>query len=414
MKRNLFALAVLCSAALALVPQAANSQQPNQPLGPGDQGATFRQPWLGSSLTPGTTPPASSQTPNYLQSLLESSGASRSDPTTAGVIGSLQPYDTMGINNDILVTPEVGPWMVLVASYGGKEGPVRGRQMVIKLREVYKLPAYVFNFGAEEKRKELERVMQRIEQQKAALKAQNLSFDQPIRVRHENIQEYCGVLIGGYPTMDAAAKARDQMRTIPFEPKVFSLHEPGDLLDVKYYKAEEGSKNGRPPEAVFVNPFARALPVHNPTTKVERSEEKLDVANLKRLNSEEDFSLFKCKKNYTLVIKQFSLPSFTAPRNEPAPVNFLDAFGLGKKSGENADIAAENAHRFAEGLRKAQLEAYVLHMKYYSLVTVGGFDSLDDPSLRSMQGLLDTRLIPALESQRVEMFPSARPMAVPH
>ena len=325
------------------------------------------------------------------------------------------PYDNTAINNDILVTPEVGPWMVLITSYAGKDGPLRARKMVTELRRVYKLPAYVFNYGAEEKRKELERVTALIAKQKEVLKQANLPVDQPIRVRHAKIDEHFAVLVGGYPTMDAAAKARDQLRALKLEPNpnVFMLVEPGDLLDRKFYTPQEGTKGKTQSELVFVNPFEHAFPVHNPTSKVERPADagKLEIGKLRAMNSGESFSLLKAKGKFTLAIKQFHLPSVTAPRNEPAPTSMLEGFGLGKKTVDTTDYAAENAHRFAEALRKSKLDAYVLHMTYFSVVTIGDFESVDQPELRAMQNLIDTRLAPALES--LELFPKALPMPIP-
>jgi hypothetical protein len=436
MKRIVIALAVLLSAGLALLPTV-HSQNPA--LGPGDKGAVLRQaPWLegGASPAPGTPPgtptvPAQGNgTPRYLQGLLESSGANRVNADRTGVASSLMPYDTMAINNDILVTPELGQWMVMITSYRGKDGPMRARKMVCELRSVYKLPAYAFNFGAEEKRKELERVTKLIEKQKAELKELiekqkaehrelDLSMDQPIRVSHLRIDEYVGVLVGGYPTMDAARTARDHFRELakkaPPDPRVFKLVYDGDLLDTKYYTGAEGAKQKVDPERVYVSPFDRAFPVHNPTIHVDKPADanKLDVAALKHLNSAEDYSLFKCPRNFTLVIKQFNTPTVTGPRNEPAPSDsWWPNFGFSKKT-ERVDMAAENAHRLAEGLRRGKLDAYVLHMKYCSLVTIGGFDSLEDPAMLAMKNYIETRLVPAPSLAAVELFPKAMAWQIP-
>jgi hypothetical protein len=412
MKRIVFALAVLLCVALTLLPQARSQV----PTGPGDKGAVLRQPWMEGGTNPAPTAPTQpSGTPGYLHGLLESSGANRVNPANTP-LGSLQPYDTTGVNNDILVHPEMGQWMVLITSYRGKDGPMRARKMVYELRRVYKLPAYVFNFGAEEKRRERERVAKIIEHQKAKLKEANLPTDQPIRVSHINIDEYVGVLVGGYPTMEAARAERDAFRKLQKpDPRVFKLEHDGDLLDSKYYVAAEGAAKGShvDPERVFVNPFDRAFPVHNPTIKMERPADanQLDVAALKHMNSAEDFSLLKCPKNFTLVIKQFNTPTIAAPRNEPAPTTGLwDTLGFGKKN-EHVDFAAENAHRLAEALRKSKLEAYVLHMKYCSLVTIGGFDSMQDERMLSMKNFIETRLVPQLA--QVELFPQAMAWQIP-
>jgi hypothetical protein len=423
MKRTLIALAVLGSAALAILPQVVRSQVPGQPgqglpfgLGPGDKGATLKTPWLESNTSPAPVP--SSTTPNYIQGLLQANGVSQQSAAMPAGPSSLLPYETTSINNDILVTPEMGPWMILLSTYAGPDGPMRARQMVCALRTVYKLPAYVFNYGAEEKRKELERVKGLIEKQKEALKQNNLAFDQPIHIRHAKIDEHCGVLVGGYPTQEAANRAREQLRKIKLDRddvRNFTLKEPGDLLDRKFYQREDNAKDRPKEEIAFVNPFTHNFVVRNPTIKVERPADagKLDIAALKRMNSEEAYNLLKCPKNYTLLIKQFEMPAVTSVRSDGKQSSgLLEGMGFGKKAIDPTDYAALNAHKFAEALRERKLEAYVLHMKYQSLVTIGGFDDINDPNLRSMQNMIETRLVPALEV--LQLFPKAMPMPIPH
>jgi hypothetical protein len=423
MKRILFALAVLLAVGAVLLPQGARSQGPGQPgkglapgYGPGDQGATLKQPWLETSPTGATKSGPSTTAPAFLQKLIGTSGTAYGPATTPP--RSLLPNEKAAINNDILVTPELGPWMILLISYSGEDGPLRARHMVSQLRTVFKLPAYVFNYGAEEKRKELERVTALIEKQKGDLLKSDLTADRPIRVRHVKIDEHFGVLLGGFPTMEAAATARDQLRNRKdlrdANPAIFKFQKEGDLLDVKFVMSEQDAPGKQDGQLAYVNPFVHGIVVHNPTIKVERPAEavKLDVAVLKRMNSQEEFSLLKCPKNFTLVIKQFNLATFTAPRSDPAPGgSFLDSIGFGKKSSEGIDHAYDDAHRFAEALRKGKLDAYVLHMKHCSLVTVGGYDSVDDPNLRAMQERLETRLFPALET--LQMMAKAMPMPIP-
>jgi hypothetical protein len=412
MKRTILALAVLSSASLLVSPMA-RGQAPTQPgkglpfdLGPGDKGATLKQPWLETGTPPAATPPP---TQGFIQGFVESAS-----PKAVQGPSSLVPYDTTGINNDILVTPELGEWMIMVASYSGREGPMRARKMVVELRRVYRLPAYVFNFGAEEKRKELERVTRLIEQQKAELKAQGITSDQPIHVRHARIEEHCAVLIGGYPNVDAANKVRNELKRIEPDPKVFMLEKPGDLFDVKFYTPNPDSKGETRQDATYVNPFTRAIPVRNPAVKHERPVEKLDISVLRRINADERYNLLKCNKRFTLVIKQFNMLGVATARNDPAPSTAgWDPLGAFKKSADPVDYAAENAHRLAEALRLGnKLEAYVMHTKHYSLVTIGGYDSLEDPHLRSMQNIIETRLVPQM--QAMELFPKAMPMEIPH
>ena len=71
----------------------------------------------------------------------------------------------------------------------------------------------------------------------------------------------------------------------------------------------------------------------------------------------------------------------------------LEKIGLKTRAGEGIDQAAHDAHVLADLLRKNKnLDAYVLHTKFSSIVCVGNFDSLEDANLRALQSTLETRL----------------------
>ena len=144
------------------------------------------------------------------------------------------------INHDIQVTKELGPWLIFVQTYSTPEAAIMARQMVQYLRTSYKLPAYTFNYGAEEKRKELERVKKVIEDQRAYLLKNGLPLDQQhIRVRTIHIEEQVGVLIGGYPTEEAAHRALVGLRTLtPPDPKKVQL-------SVGFFGTGETAKYGK-------------------------------------------------------------------------------------------------------------------------------------------------------------------------
>lgn len=301
------------------------------------------------------------------------------------------------INQDILVTDKQGPWMIFVNSYTGKEAAVMARQMVMELRNNYRLPAYVFNRGAEDRRKEDARVKAIIEKQRQFLAEKGLPLNTPLRVKRLQIEEQCAVLVGDYSSDDAARRSLNDMRRLkPPDPNRVKL----DKLYSMVIDEKTGKENRK---EEFVNPFNRAFVIHNPLLKTERSRDadESELAATKLLTRGEAFSLFNCPKPYTLVIKQFSTPNVTQPRSGSG--SFLAALGL-NKTGDSVDTAAHNAHNLAELMRKSfQLEAYVLHTRHSSIVTVGGFDGLADPRMRSTQEMLVNRL----------KVPSALPMAVP-
>src|SRR5438270_791896 len=68
----------------------------------------------------------------------------------------------------------------------------------------------------------------------------------------------------------------------------------GVKLDAMLVFSPEGTSASQAP----INPFRAAFVVHNPAVPTERPPDanKLDVASLRKLNSEESYSLLSCKK----------------------------------------------------------------------------------------------------------------------
>lgn len=310
-------------------------------------------------------------------------------------------------NRDILITPEQGPWVITIICYTDGDASLLANEMATELRTRFKLPAYVFNYGAEEKRKEYERVKSQNEKYVTFLKEHNLATEESIKVPYTYVQikEQCAVLVGGYADEATARRELENIKRLPspdpnkVKLNIFSVLE----LDIKTKKMEQID---RP-----VNPFPRAFVSRNPSCKNERpAQEKLSVAALRRLNSEESFSLLQSKKKVTLAVKVFQTDQIV--QGQSAGGAFMNTLGLGGKSVDRVDGAAHNAHNVAELLRKMNFKAYVLHTKTYSVVTVGEFESHDDPALPSMKNLLATRLAqPQLAF--IQFFPSAVPIEIP-
>src|SRR5437870_5342094 len=108
-------------------------------------------------------------------------------------------------NKEYAVTPEVGPLMIRVTTYVGPEARQLAHQMVLEIRSRFDLPAYVVNYGDEERRKQ----QQELEQ----FRKQFPDYQGPIR--HTRIQEQCMVLIGGYKDIDTAHRALKEIKKLP-------------------------------------------------------------------------------------------------------------------------------------------------------------------------------------------------------
>lgn len=316
---------------------------------------------------------------------------SRMPFTLAGMVllvaSRVAPADSLA---PFVITPEAGPWLICVASYSGPEAAQKAHDLVQDIRNRYRLPAYVFNRGEKERQAEQERLRQ--------LKSQMPGG----RFRTVRIEDQYAVLVGGYKDIDSARKALDDIKKL----------KPSDkrLMNVLFGGVTTASANSSQKEEAavsYVSPFMDAFVVPNPTTVQERKvERKLDYRLLKELNAEEELSLLKCRQPYTLAVAAFQGLSTITPHDTSS--SFLDK--LFSRAGESLSASALNAHNFAEALRKAGYEAYVLHLKQGSLVTIGSFGSREDPRIQQLQQSLVNNL---QLTGRVEMLAQPFVMEVP-
>jgi hypothetical protein len=407
MKRNwLTMVAAVASVAGMLLARSGRGQTPFD-IGPGDRGATLKQP--------GFEAPAQKQSaplPNLWNQTVAPYPA-------AGPQGQLPvqqtalPPSRQDINKDIEVTADVGPWMILVITYSGDQAPMQARKFVDVLRRQYKLPAYVYNYGAKEKQKEFERVQAEKKKQRDALEQAGMKNILPIRVRTMKIEEQTGVLIGGYRSRDEASRVLEQQirKLTPPDPREVDVYVQYFDQDVSDPKSEGlGSKvNVNKDSIKLVNPFLfSAFPVRNPcVTEAPADESKAEIEFLRTINSAESLSVFNCKKKMTLAIKEYKTGAVLQDDQK-----LTKAF-LNQRAGRQ-DVAGQNAHNLAEGLRKAGLtDAYVLHVRYGSWVTVGAFDGPQDPNLPGMLSFLEGYLR-SEQLRPLDLLPRPIPIQVPH
>jgi hypothetical protein len=296
-------------------------------------------------------------------------------------------------NKEYAVTPEVGPWMIYTAHFTGPRAAELAHEMVLEIRSRFDLPAWVYNRGSEERKAQEEQIKQLREKY----------GDQHVPLRMTRVQEQCAVLIGGYKDADAATRALKAVK---------KLDRPSrDELMPRLTIMEPLDKNApfAPPKQndSFINPFPNSFVARNPTVPQERQAKGKNDSLLKDLNSGEKYSLLRCRKPYTLAVASYQgLSVFTsAEENKP----LLDRL-WGKYSGDMLQASGQNAHEFAAALRKLNFEAYVLHTRGGSLVTIGGYDRPDDPTIQTVQRTLAAHL---QFSQGVQMLPQPLVIEVP-
>jgi hypothetical protein len=312
--------------------------------------------------------------------------------------------------SDYTVTPQVGPWMILVASYRGEEARLKAEEMCQELRSM-KVPAYLYNRAEVEQRKEAERVAAIREQHKEQLRASGLPEDTKIPIKRIRIEDQLAVLVGGFKDDVAARKCLDEIRKL----------KPSEKLQLKAWVPGPDGKMSEQP----VNPFQGAFVCRNPSVPVEKAgSDGAPDPRLKEYNAGESYSLLKCPKPWTLVVRSYQ--GVAVVESQSAAKSVMSKF-VGSKSGDLLNANARMAHQLAESLRTKQkgqiglgLEAYVLHTEYSSYVTVGGYDGPDDPKLHQMQQTLmsemnnpNTSLGKLNIIGNLQLLPQPLPMPVP-
>lgn len=288
------------------------------------------------------------------------------------------------------VVPEAGPWLICVQTFKGPDSQRMAEALADCLNRDFKIPAYLQDSG----RKQREEEKARVEKLRAQYRAQYEEMERQglktpdgmrrWRVPDVQIDDEFAVLVGKrnrqLKDMEAARDYLDEIRKLKDLPKEFQWKA---LFEFDKDKKDRTVKSAE----VFVNPFVTAMVVHNPTVSFEKQQDDPTVATkfLKELNSDEEYSVLKCRKNWTLVVKVYQAPSaILGSQNGPTTST---KFSPTKKDGESyLNIGAMNAHLTAEFLRKAmKQEAYVMHHSSYSVVTVGQYDSPEDPQLLANQ-----------------------------
>jgi hypothetical protein len=290
---------------------------------------------------------------------------------------------------EYLIAPDAGPWMICATCYVGPQSAQLAHEMVLEIRSRYGLPAFVRNKGEEQRREQRERLKKYHEEHPEA--------NVPLRI--ERIQDQCAVLIGGYPDMESAHRMLKQVKKFP---------PPSNerLCPVLSEVGPANNDGNAPIRVAAANPFAKSFVCPNPTIPVEHKNAKKNDPLLKKFNAGEKYSLLQCKKPYTLMVAAYQGMS-TIQQEEKT--SFME-----KLWGNNHALEAsgQNAHNLAEVLHNPPLgfEAYVLHLREGSIVTIGGFDSADDPRMHEVEKALQNRM---QISQSSVFLPTPLPIEVP-
>jgi hypothetical protein len=312
-----------------------------------------------------------------------------------------------------LVKPEHGAYFICVKSYSRPARPKPGDEglsarelaeaLATDIRDLWRVNAYLFEYISEERKAEMASIAAARERarifasqldkyrQDAQLKGMVFMEDDRITVHHKsvNYNDQIAVLVGGFKTEKDASEALATVHKWP-SPKNKMLMD-GAAIVVTGKDGKPGVQEG------YMNPYVTATVVPNPAIQRAQqpagSETGLDPI-IAKLNHNRPYSLLKATKGWTLAVKSFTAPVEIVGRDGDGK-NVMKKIGT-SNGGDVLQAGAVQAEALAKVLREMKgpggqslgLEAFVLHTRSSSIVTIGQFDSPNDPALLQTQQLL--------------------------
>jgi hypothetical protein len=241
-----------------------------------------------------------------------------------------------------------------------------------------------------------------------------LNPDGSPREMHVRIPEERAVWIGGFNDLDAAKTALKTVKGLAAP----QLNLPGKSpLDIVTIAEPRADGKGLDVKQAPLNPFPTSFACPNPTIKREEAVKKADPFLIK-LNEDEEFSLLKNPRPWTLAVKEYVGDTVITSRSEATP--FLDKLFNPNKACDVLAATGLQAHELARYLRTPVkddpflgFDAYVMHTRHSSIVAVGGFTGPNDPEMKKMAERI-LQLKPQTKDGKtvaIELF--ASPMEIP-
>ncbi len=311
--------------------------------------------------------------------------------------------------------PEHGPWFILVKSYvrppkgsnaaqqdRGLTALELGESLAKEIREQFAVQAFLFEYISEDRKAEHKAIvtarrkargeyLAQVRAMEKRAKLHGVEFlmpDNKLHVLKHETRDQIGVLVGGFQSEADAQKALALVKKWP-SPKNELLMDGSAIV--------KPGPDGKPVvQSTRLNPYLSAFVVPNPSAPRDHSARSARPAFdpfIIRLNEDNPYNLLKAKKSWTLAVKSFTSPVEIVNKN--SDTSLMRKFA--KSKGANVLAAgAEQAEAMAKAIRAMKdpsgqslnLEAFVLHTRSASLVTIGQYDDPNDPALLATKRLL--------------------------
>jgi hypothetical protein len=255
------------------------------------------------------------------------------------------------------LTKDHGPWMIMVASfhtppdgYVSKEGltPEEAADALVYELRKKGFPAYVYK---------REQVVE-----KGTLRGRSSKIK---KVKYTSDHGGFTVIAGNFKSAESK-NAKKALKWIKkYQPKFLS---EVDKSSNDVIKLKSGGILKRTPGRK--TPLSRAFLTINPMLTPAEVQVTKDRPLLLKLNSGSEYSLLKNRGKFTVTVASFRGTSKTKIGNKKSKNPF--------KVSNSLDKAGLKAWELVKTLRANNVDAYVFHDKYKSIVTVGSFDSETD------------------------------------
>jgi hypothetical protein len=366
---------------------------------------------------------------------------------------NLEIQTALGPNHPWALKPEHGPFFISVKSYSrpsrpdpadpGPSARELAEALATEIRDTYRVQAFLYEHVSEERKAEAAAVAaarergrifaQQLDKFRQQSQLQGMEFldDRNVKVHFKtvNYRDQIAVLIGPFKSDEDARKALDLVRKWP--PPKATVKDPATGKDASLMDGAAVMRPGPDGKPVLeesrLNPYLTATVVPNPT--IPRANQPAGEVGLDpfvvKLNEGRPYSLLKATKPWTLGVRSFGAPVQIVGKDDAGAMRKV---GHGN-GGDALAAGAEQAEALAKVLREMKgpggqplnLEAFVLHTRTASIVTVGQFDGPYDPALLQTKHLLSTLRLNVTEDQMgsrpvtntPSLFGNMMPMPVP-
>src|SRR5439155_1055839 len=100
--------------------------------------------------------------------------------------------------------------------------------------------------------------------------------------------------------------------------------------------------------AAHVSPYVMAFVAHNPFVPVEKKADAKMEALMRRINADEKYSVYNCRKPWTLVVAQFQ--GVSVIQTKAADESFIQKV-FGSSKGQSLSASALNAENMCDAMR---------------------------------------------------------------